>query len=1235
MQKIIPEISEVEGILSREDYGNTYSNMTRQTKEFYRKRVEEIAKKQKSNPFAIAKQACLLAQKKKRHVGYFLITTELGKTHGNQKAFHRRLYAFFIVLPTTLLLAFCGLCYSWWLAALALIPISEIVINIVNYITTKFSKPSIIPKMDFSPKNGGIPDEFKTQVVIPAFISSIAEAENLLKNLEIFSYANNDKNIFFTLICDCKPELQNETKEKTIEKLWELNKKLGENKFSLFLREIAWERKRGALMEYAQSIRGKFKYIITLDSDTKLNREVAAALIGAMAHPLNTPKTSKWSKRVMHGYGMMQPRMITDVQSANKSLFSKIFAGQGGIDSYSFAVSDIYQDLFEEGIFAGKGIFDVEAFCKILPGVIKENSLLSHDLLEGSFLRCALLGDVSFVDDFPGNYKAYSKRNHRWTRGDWQLLPYLKCKLSAISKWKIIDNLRRSLLPICLTTLLIISPKLFPLVLLILCTQLLISTIEWASNQGYKTSGKRFHSTAIHGLRGVFLQTLFLFITLLHTAISNIDAIVRTLWRVFVSHKNMLQWQTASQVESSQKNSIKSEFIFMWLSCVLALVLGILTANWLILLWIFAPLFTHKSGKIIPECKPNITDEDHHVLTHLAGRIWQYYEDFAIPKTNFLAPDNYQENPPNGIALRTSPTNIGMHILSAISAYDLGFIDLSKLISTLERILIAIAKLEKWHGNLYNWYDIETLKPLNPRYVSTVDSGNLLGYLMTAQAALEGIINSPPEGWQANTHCVKPDGVVSKLHSLLSKLQTLSDSMELRPLFDHSASLFSIGYDIEKQELTPTHYDILASEVRQTVYIAIARGEIPLESWAKMGRTLATHGGYRGLISWSGSMFEYLMPLLIMENVPNTLLNESYHFAIREQQRFAKTMVTPVWGVSESGFNKFDDNLNYQYKAFGVPALGVARSIQNDIVIAPYATCLALPIDYKSGIENIYRLNNLEFCGRYGFYEAVDYTPARLSKNENHAIVKQFMVHHLGMSLLSINNLLNDNILQKRFMSIPEIAAARELLCEKVPINVIISKETHHPDKLEKEFQQESDMVIREFSSNDALKYHVLSSHKSKTIIETSGKAFLNYDNLLLGSEERGSQIIINDVSFSENSSIIFAPPKAEFIQNRPDGLDITTTIFMANSFPAKLTKIFIANNSSEPREVNISMLTDIVLAKPDDHYAHPAFSKLFTKSKIIDDICLFERKGIHGAVYSVLTGGTALGIPHLETNRG
>ncbi|OQB16078.1 MAG: N,N'-diacetylchitobiose phosphorylase [Firmicutes bacterium ADurb.Bin193] len=1301
--KIFESLSQVERILNN-DISGIYPKMDKKTKNYYRRNVERIAKRYDITEVEVALTAVELANENNCHIGRYLIETDLGADNTRIKKIQQAVY-WAGVLSVTLFLS--GLLYAYCddsvdnavlpmlVFLISLIPASDIAINLCKYIASHFIKTSTIPRLEFTE---GAPPECATLVVISALLPNAEQAQKLANRLEIYYLANKQDNIRFGLLGDFADgkhehtERDEEIIKAADEVIQRLNEKYGQ-KFYLFHRKrvyneknknyMGWERKRGAIVELCRFLRGEknttftkitgdipplfeTKYVITLDADTKLPRDSAKELIGAMAHPLNKPEIKNGC--VVKGYGIMQPRINIDTESANTSFFSRVLAGQGGIDVYSGAVSDIYQDLFGEGIFTGKGIFDVDCFYEILSDTIPENKVLSHDLLEGSYLRCALISDVELTDGFPWKYSSYSARMHRWIRGDWQLIPWLtgsvKNPLSAVSKWKMFDNIRRSLVPVFLTILIFLAFNLLPgssfvwagFTLLTICFSLLISTVDWAFNEGYRYIGQRCHATIIYGLKGVIYEAAFLFILLFHYACITADAAIRTVYRMTVSKKKLLEWVTAADADKRPDNGIKGYYRKMMSSCVLAVLFFLFSTKYiafsalLTAVWLCSPAIMYLASRTDESKKHIIKEEDKAFLIETARKTWQYFEDFTTVSDNYLAPDNYQEDPPNGAAHRTSPTNIGLHLCAIVCARDMGFIDSAKAVDMLEKVTGTIERLDKWNGHLYNWYNTRTLEVMRPRYISTVDSGNLCGYCLAVIAALNEIADNEP-------------GLKERTDRVAGFLKNLYDNTNFRLLYDDTRHLFTIGYNAEEEHLTKSYYDLLSSEARMASFIAIAKGEVPKKHWFTLGRTLVSRDGYKGLVSWTGTMFEYLMPLILMKNIKNTLIDETYHFVIHCQKKYGRARNVP-WGTSESGFNAFDIDLNYQYKAFGVPDLGLKRGLMSDMVVAPYASIMALMVDFDSAIENIRQLESIGILGKYGLYEAIDYTPERILPHQKYSVIKSYMVHHLGMSLLSINNVLNDNILQKRFHRDVTIQATEEILGERVPVNVIISKENHEKIKPLKPIVTEEGMCVREINSVNVNgpKVHILSNGRMSCVISDSGLGYVSVGNVAItrfrGDLQNGAYgnfVYIKDITrggmwsnfvapLFENHDkyrVVFSGHKAEFYRSY-EGIDTSTEIIVSPEDNAEIRKLTIANHTDEDLLLEITNYQEITLTAHSEDYAHPAFSNLFIRTEYDEGLdCIIAGRRPRGeeakAVYALQTicvNGDKQGRTEFETDR-
>jgi len=1389
---IFEELSVVENILNS-DPSKIYPMMDFESRNFYRRKVEQIAKEMNVSETQVAKKAVELSalgsSLKERHVGNYLVTNPF-----NKKGIHgkTREYAYFVAiyLPALLLSLFMT-GYSYGISGssvvgismfiLSIIPSIDIISNIVNYIFSKFTRPSIIPKLDFE---GGIPDDAASLVIITALLSGKNKVQTFIDSLEKFYLSNKHENIYFGVLGDypdAKVEIlpqDNDILEELNKGIDKLNSKYGTGRFHAFVRKrsynksharwMGWERKRGAIVQLIRLLRGvnentftgdssslsdikKIKYLITLDADTILPISAAKELIGAMHHPINRAELSEDKAAVISGYGLMQPRIATSIENANKSVFSKIFAGQGGIDPYSSAVSDVYQDVFGEGIFTGKGIIDIDAFNSTLQNAIPDNTVLSHDLLEGSYLRTALISDIQLIDGYPHRYLSYMARLYRWVRGDWQLLPWLfkrvknkdgqkvQNPLNTISKYKIFDNLRRSLVYTFLILYIIFTSVILPLDMLlvvlfplitILCS-LLIAAFDYVIEGGYKNAGQKYHSTIIYGLKSVLLQTFLLFAFLPHMAYMMTDATIRSLYRSFISKKYMLEWVTASDSEKKIEFDLKSH-IFKMLPCVIfgiAIFLFTYSIIWLVLsiVWMISPLLAFYVSRPLTNQIVEISKSNSDYLRILARKIWRFFEDIVSEKDNYLPPDNYQEYPPNGIAHRTSPTNIGLYMMSVLAARDFGYIDTFELAAQFENTLDTVEKLDKWKGHLYNWYNTKTLATLRPRYVSTVDSGNFVSYLIVIKEGICELINNEPidksnfyglldtvriekpeleqqiikllknndilASWKMLieyfstldlSECLLIKKTVKKfsqnilslfdenennilkmrLKSICERIEMLINETRFEPLYCTERNLFSIGFNIEEDRLTKSYYDLMASEARQTSFVAIARGEIPKKHWQKLSRSQTRSHKYKGLVSWTGTMFEYLMPLLIMKNYENTLFDETYKFVLSTQIKYAKSHKIP-WGISESGFYSFDINLNYQYKAFGVPDLGLKRGLMYDLVLTPYAAILGIVVDGNKTIENLKMLSKMGVEDVFGFYEAVDFTPSRLTNGENFNLVKSYMAHHQGMSLISIDNYLNKNIMQERFHSNPIMKSAEELLQEKVPIGALVVRNENIKAKPQPIIKSESEELIRiiENLSERIPEVHILSNGQYSVFLTTLGLGYSKCSGRNITRwRENTSYNIYGTFAFIENISencwwsntlapnfskpekykVTLSSDKAEFFRKDGD-VETLSEITVCSEDNGEIRKIHLKNCGARELIIDITGYLELVLSQQNADIAHVAFNNLFIRTEYdekLGAIIAGRRSRIDGSdecfvIYkAVVLEGEKIGVMQFETDR-
>lgn len=1403
------------------------------------------------------------ADRKRCHVGWYIVGKGLKTLEDRQKGektFYEKLkqkiagslgivYMSFIAVVTLLIVCLASLYAGsrtdhipWFLVAVAaltvLIPASDLAITIANWFICKVRKPAFFPRLELKED---IPEQFCTMVVIPALLSDEKRVEQLIENMESHYLANREKNLYFALLgmfSDAKgPSKDNDTAilHAASYGIKNLNAKYAKDGKDLFyfynrLRKYnekdnkwtGWERKRGTLMEFNEMLLGsqetsfifysnrklpaeKIKYVITLDADTILPFGMAKKMIGAMAHPLNAPVIDPKKGIVTDGYGIMQPRISFDIESANRSIFSRIYTGQEGIDPYACAISDVYQDLFGEGIFTGKGIYELETFQSVLGDAIPDNAVLSHDLLEGSYVRAGLVTDLELVDSYPTKYNSYMARHHRWIRGDWQLIPWLRPRvrnrsgsliknpLSSISIWKITDNLRRSLFMPSVLLLLLLGFSILPgngnvwagFAVLSIGMPLILNFVDQLRKRVKYDKIKRY-MPGFFGLKSAVFQFLLSVIFLPYQAVRIMDAVLVTLYRVCISKKNLLEWITSADVERFQSGTLQS----YWRSMGSSLIFGILVAAaamfWkpesvifsliFLIIWSASPYIAFIISRDDDEEEEVLTEDERNELGKIARRTWRYFEEFSNSKNNYLAPDNFQEDPPRGIAYRTSPTNIGLGLLASLSGRDMGYTGIKEAVENISKTISTIEKMEKWNGHLYNWYDTRTLEPLHPLYVSTVDSGNFVCYLIILQEGLKKYFSSPlvepvfvrgikdtlrngladgeplPAGfhyfnfmdetdpmdlmqwnraldemmkgrvvadlkrpiWRAKTermgrmlkeelnaftpwvplietmpevllhqnlaeetghllmllktnvslegiaplnkkvlrqidHITKrtakikdqdfeegylwlnqvieavmesnrfSQSFIERYQNLIQRIETLAAEISFKPLYNDSRQLFSIGYNVDEKKLTNSYYDLLASEARQASYIAIARGEVPPKHWFMLGRLLTVVDHYKGLVSWSGTMFEYLMPLLVMKSYRNTLLDETYSFVVKSQQKYGKVRNMP-WGVSESSFHSLDINLDYQYKAIGVPWLGLKRGLIEDAVTSPYSTFMALMVNPADAYKNIKYLKEEGLEGPYGFYEAADYTPERVNFQAKKVIIKSFMAHHEGMSLLALNNYLNGNIMQTRFSSDPSVKAARLLLHEKVPVDILFTKDNKEKVVTSKAKIYRDKGAVRRFTAPDfdLPKVHVLSNGQYSVMLTDKGTGYSRNKTVDISRwredpvlDQYGMFFYIKNVTekrywsaayapcnvLPEKYQVEFTPDKATF--ERMDGeIETIMEVSAASEDQAEIRRISLKNNGDSSCEIEVTSYFEIVLAPRNSDTAHPAFSNLFVRTE-------------------------------------
>ncbi|BBH22331.1 glycosyl transferase [Paenibacillus baekrokdamisoli] len=1258
-----------------------------------------------------------------------------------------------------------------WVAVLLVLafPVSEWVIAGFHFGIERVCRPHPLLRYDLS---NGIPADAATMVVIPAIWSSTEEVDELADHLEIHYLANRDANIHYALLGDFTDAGDQHLPEDEklvafgmarIEKLNKMYASSGETIFHYFQRRrewnpsegvfMGWERKRGKLVEFVELLKGStetsydfmkgsenvlppIRYIITLDADTQLPIGSAQRMIGTMHLPYNRPRLNKTRTRVVEGYGVLQPRIGVSHESAMRSRLAYLWS-EPGLDPYAFAASDPYQDALAQGIFTGKGIFDVDVFAELLCERIPENKVLSHDLLEGGFLRAALLSDIELIDDHPATFLSYQKRMHRWVRGDWQLICWLfthvcdrrgavrPIDLSFLTRWQIIDNLRRSLLPIAYFVLLALALTVLPgspgRWLAIGFATLLIPVIR----QLYflvraNPSPRRLLSTAVQVLIDIW--------TLPFQSAVLLDAIGRTLYRLWISKRQLLEWTSSSQFERNKGSNRPAllgnsgGYALIVLFALVTILQPQLSLMWaglvLSLFWALAPIAVRWLDKPIMQEEEELEPAEKEQLRGLAEQIWAFYEDFSGAKDNYLPPDNVQIEPSKGIAHRTSPTNIGFLLTAVLAAREFGFINTREFVERLDRTVSTVERMDKWNGHLYNWYDTVSLAVLPPAYVSTVDSGNFVASMMTVKQGLahwlqEALASMSSE--QANqtlggirgelqvefatelAQIVPEELALEKLaeqhgnddatdresstvrseasqtsannwivrgQELINRLEKLITSTDFRSLYNAKAKLFVLGYHGDSGQPDNILYDLLASEARQTSFVAIALGQISVSHWMALGRTVKKQGNQTTLVSWSGTMFEYMMPWLIMRTYRNTLWDSTYRGVVQRQIEYARERGVP-FGVSESGYYAFDYQMNYQYRAFGVPGLGFKRGLEEDLVVTPYATIMALPFAVQEGLAALLHMEKLGARGQYGFFEAIDFTAGRMPAGESFKVIRSFMAHHQGMSLLTLANMLLPTKMFDYFHRDKRVQAAELLLIERIPPrDAILERELSGKSSRVEQPKPAQIGPLREFLSEDTPvpEVNVHSNGLFTSVVSNSGSGFLRYDGLALSrwredpiADPWGSYMYIKDVTRNKlwsptfqpcrvpaaNQSVQFSQERTTF-QREDEDIQTKLEITVSPESNAEIRRLTLTNKGDEARIIEVTTFLEIALASPDADKAHPAFTKLFIETEYeADEECLLARKRPRNegeksvwAFHTLAVGDRSLGPVEFETDR-
>lgn len=1238
--EIVDRQSFLERVLS-EDPSGVYPKMDERSRLQYRKVVSIIAEARNEGEVDVAQQFIGKARQGKtdreRHVGYYILEQDKRRVWRRRRGIVSLCLQ--AILPAVLSVILSVLVKVPYSAPLFYLPLWEIIRPIIEHFTMQGIEPWSLPRMELE---GVVPKEAATLVVVSSLVPSPDAASHVAERLEGLYHTNGRGEVYFCLLADLKespyPSMPEDIPAISAirREVVRLNKKYG-NRFILCVRPrvfsrtqraySGWERKRGAITQLVNLICNgeqpfavfegdisavrRCRYIIALDADTELLMDTAAELVGAALHPLNVPIIDKKKGIVTEGYGIIAPRIGVDLKSASSTGFSRTMAGTGGITAYDTDSGNFYQDLFGEGIFAGKGLIDVKAFHALLGGVLPEERVLSHDILEGSFLRTAFMSDVEMLDGFPSKMESWLDRLHRWIRGDWQNIGWILLRkrnpLSGISRYKLFDNLRRSLLDAFALSLLFLSlfyqgniALVFSLVSLLSVTSgYIFSAFCSLVAGGLSMLSRKYFSRVMSSTLISFAQAVFAFVMMAQKAIVGIDAAARALWRLFVSKRRMLEWVTAADAEHGKKgfyallrryglSTLIGAVMICYGTSAVAFAAGVA----------FVLIIPASYLSSIPArpYRRMLTKNDKDKLFSYAAAMWQFFEDFCGEGDNYLPCDNVQEAPVHAVAHRTSPTNIGLMLLSILAARDFKFIDTETMYLKLKNTLSTIEKMEKWNGNLYNWYDTRTLKPLKPRYVSAVDSGNFACCLVALSEGVKDYLGGTEKGKE-----------------LLEIIFRLVDDTDLTPLYNRRRRLFHIGYDIEKEELSNSYYDLLMSEARMTSYFAIASRQVPKKHWGALGRTLARYKGYTGPVSWTGTMFEFYMPHLLLPVYEGSLGYEALRFCSVCQRRRVSGENVP-WGISESGFYAFDSQLNYQYKAHGVQKLGLKRGLDNDLVVSPYSTFLMLPFETSRSLKNLDRLAKYGMFGRYGFYEAIDFTKRRVG-NAGFAVVRSYMSHHVGMSLISVCNTVFPMIMQNRFMRAGQMQSARELLKEKIPSGAVIFDDIMYrevpekPGRVTKHKEKFND--INPARPN----MHLLSNGEWTLAITDTGAGVSMYRGLDI--TRRSSDLLrrpqgIYAVVECEGKafSITRAPEysaqasyRAEFTRSyaafyaRSGSIEAGMMACIHPRIACEQRQILIKNHSQKKRNVKLMLYFEPCLTSFREDSAHPAFSKLFIES--------------------------------------
>ncbi len=1367
--------------------------------------------------------------------------------------------------------------YGWPLALLAIVTLlaaSQLASALVNWLATLLVVPQRLPRMDYS---RGLPPALRTLVVIPAMLTDTAKVDALLEALEVRFLGNPDEYLHFGLLTDFL-DAEQETLAADeplllqarigIERLNAKYRDEGRDRFLLLHRPRRWnpaeriwmgyERKRGKLADLNALLRGRgadcfsalvgnvaalaaVKYVITLDTDTQLPRDAARQLVGAMAHPLNRPRYDEQLQRVAGGYGILQPGVAASLSWSNPSRYAQLCGSEPGIDPYTRSVSNVYQDLFGEGSFIGKGIYDVDAFERSLKDRFPANRILSHDLLEGCYARSGLISDVPLFEEYPADYPSDVDRQQRWIRGDWQiacwLMPFvpgphgrwLRNPLSALSRWKILDNLRRSLVPAALLLLLLMAwaalPRPWLWTLAVIGVVLIPVLLAGAFDLLRKPAQMRLHQHLAAVLRAVGRNLAlagFRLACLPHEALFSLDAILRTSWRMLVTRRRLLEWRLYGGCDTEAAGFMAS-CRTMWGAPVIAGVAAIASgfrpealaiAAPILGLWFVAPAIAWWLGRPLLRREAALRADQLLFLRRIARRTWAFFDRFVTAEDHWLVPDNVQEHPVAVTAHRTSPTNIGLALTANLAAHDFGYVSAATLIRRTTDTFGTMALLPRYQGHFYNWYDTQSLLPLPPRYVSSVDSGNLAGHLLTLRAGLlalpdQAICPARLFDGLADTLASLADvaadldpAPIARLRSLLDRagamqpmtplavlsalapicscaaslcadigaepgsevadwaaalarqcadlsadllhvvpslglavapegletfaaidgrptLREMAGSgtrqlpvidarlgepltpaqrhwlTELRALivlgnaraaerigacerlarqaegfaamaygflYDRSRHLLAVGYNVDEFRRDTSFYDLLASEARLCTFVAISQGELPQESWFALGRLLTTTGGEPVLVSWSGSMFEYLMPMLVMPTYDGTLLDQTCRAAVARHIAYGGQRGLP-WGVSESGYNTVDASLNYQYHAFGVPGLGLKRGLAEDAVVAPYASALALMVAPEAACANLQQLAASGLEGRYGFYEAIDYTPSRLPRGQTSVVVRSFMAHHQGMTLLSLAQLLLDRPMQRRFESTPSFRASLLLLQERIPrTSAYRTRIAEHAEAGPISELAQTAALVSIGADTPTPEVQLLSNGRYHVMLTNAGGGYSRWKDLAVtrwredGTRDHwGTFLYLRDLVSgrvwsathqptlvqAERYGAMFCQGRAEF-RRRDLDIETYTEVVVSPEDDIELRRVRVTNRSDVQRTIEVTSYGEVVLATPAAEQMQPAFGNLFVQTEIIHGshaiLCTRRPRSVDEHApwmfHLLASNGTHIGEVSYETDR-